>query len=345
MNYQEVKKNNWVIFECISGSHAYGTNIPTSDIDIRGVFAYPLEERLTLFDLPAEAEEQGKDIKLFELRKFFELAIKATPNMLELLWMPEDCITFVDPRFQRIIDNRKMFITKKAIDTFACYSFSQVKKARGQNKLINNPKSERKPEREDFCWFIPAGSKRFDTVPFKTTGIDLSKCRVTVIPHWNNAYHLFDNGGGVFKGDMLVCESVPKDEREETLGVFIFQEDGFKKALTEWKQYWDWMKVRNEARWEIQERGLDYDAKNMLHTLRTLMIAENIMTKGEPIVRFQGEDLAFLRKIREGVFTFEELLSRAEDIMARVDTLRKTCDLPPTVNHKAVNKLFKEIAK
>lgn len=138
MNFKTVKDNNWVIFECISGSHAYGTNIATSDLDRRGVFVYPVQNRLTLFDLPAEVSEDGEDTKLFELRKFFELAIKATPNMLELLYMPQDCVVSCSPLFQKIIDNRTMFITQKAIDTFGAYSISQIKKSRGANKKVNS---------------------------------------------------------------------------------------------------------------------------------------------------------------------------------------------------------------
>jgi len=351
MNYKEVKNQNWVIFECVAGSLSYGTERRDkdgkllSDIDRRGVFVYPSEERMTLFDLPAEVSEEGEDTKLYELKKFFELAIKATPNMLELLWMPKDCITFCDPKFQKIIDNRKLFITQKAVDTFGAYSISQLKKARGQKKLINNPKPEKKPEREDFCWFIPSGSKRFDTVPFKSTGIDLSKCRVSAIPHWDNAFHLFENGKGVFRGDMLVCESIGKDERDDVLGVLVYQENGFKNELKEWKQYWDWMKIRNEARWELNGEKFDFDRKNMYHTIRTLMIAENIVKKGEPIVRFEGGDLSYLRNIREGAFGFDELMEKGESIMERVETGRKTCGLPETVNRKAINDLYKELAE
>ena len=33
MNIQTLEDNNWIIFECISGSHAYGTNIEGSDVD------------------------------------------------------------------------------------------------------------------------------------------------------------------------------------------------------------------------------------------------------------------------------------------------------------------------
>ena len=35
MNYKELKERGLIIFECIAGSKAYGTNIPTSDTDIR----------------------------------------------------------------------------------------------------------------------------------------------------------------------------------------------------------------------------------------------------------------------------------------------------------------------
>lgn len=344
MNYETIK--DWVIFKGLTGSRAYGTEIATSDFDHRGVFIYPQEMRLSLFDLPQESsDENEKDDKVYELKKFMELAMKATPNILELLWLPEDCIKICSPKFRSLIlGNRKMFVTQKAISSHACYAFAQVKKAKGANKLINNPKPVEKPSRIDFCWFVPAGKARFDTIPLKETNIDISKCHATAIPHINNAYHLFEGGEGVWKGDMLVCENVPKEERENTLGMLVWQEDGYKRAVVEWKQYHEWMKVRNPARWEIQERGLDFDAKNMLHTIRLLYSAENIVKNGEPIVRFEGDTLAFLRKIREGVFSFEELMAVAEEKMAIVDSLKNSCGLPESVNSKKANEIFKELS-
>ena len=43
MDVEYIRKNNLIIFEAISGSQAYGTNTPESDIDIRGVFVLPKE--------------------------------------------------------------------------------------------------------------------------------------------------------------------------------------------------------------------------------------------------------------------------------------------------------------
>jgi predicted nucleotidyltransferase len=36
-----LRERNLILLEAISGSHAYGLNIATSDVDIRGVFILP----------------------------------------------------------------------------------------------------------------------------------------------------------------------------------------------------------------------------------------------------------------------------------------------------------------
>nr|WP_284452530.1 nucleotidyltransferase domain-containing protein [Parachlamydia acanthamoebae] len=44
MDLKELKESNCIIFECISGSKAYGLSTETSDEDIRGVFILPREK-------------------------------------------------------------------------------------------------------------------------------------------------------------------------------------------------------------------------------------------------------------------------------------------------------------
>ena len=48
MNYQEAFNN--CIFKYLSGSHCYGTNVPESDKDHRGVFIAPLVKAFDLFN-------------------------------------------------------------------------------------------------------------------------------------------------------------------------------------------------------------------------------------------------------------------------------------------------------
>jgi hypothetical protein len=95
------------------------------------------------------------------------------------------------------------------------------------------------------------------------------------------------------------------------------------------QNYWAWRRDRNEARWHQQEQGeLDFDAKNMMHTVRLLLSGRALMETRQPIVRFSGEQLALLMSIRDGKLTFDEVTAIAQDILADCERLKVTADLP-----------------
>lgn len=115
-----------IIYEVLSGSHAYGLATETSDEDIRGVFL-PTAEELLGFSYP-ETKEAKPDKVYHSLRKFMHLALKANPSILAWLW--------VEPRFIRVSswiademrNNRHRFLSKSVRDTFGGYAMSQLKK-------------------------------------------------------------------------------------------------------------------------------------------------------------------------------------------------------------------------
>src|SRR5262245_34180692 len=81
-----------ILFECIAGSRAYGTSVTGSDVDIRGIFAVPAGAYLDL-DVPASqvGDDRG-NVVYYSLRRVIDLLSQANPNILELLFMPDDCI-------------------------------------------------------------------------------------------------------------------------------------------------------------------------------------------------------------------------------------------------------------
>ena len=144
-----------IIFECVAGSHAYGTSTSSSDEDIRGVFAIPGISYLSLIQ-PADQISDGRgDVVYYSLRRFVELLAQANPNILELLFTPDDCIRTSSPEMDMLLRHRHLFVSKQCADTHAGYAIAQLKKAKGQNKWINNPKPERAPRKEAFCYIIP----------------------------------------------------------------------------------------------------------------------------------------------------------------------------------------------
>lgn len=363
------------VIECVLGSQAYGTATPESDVDIRGIFRLPQSDFLCLDQPCQQVSDETNDVVFYELRRFFHLAVKCNPSLVELMWTPPDCIKSIGPTGQALIDNRRLFITKKAYSTFAAYAHAQIQRAKGQQKWINRKGCGVRPDKMKFCWFIesdesfchgsipitdlvakgifpcrpkplyePDGSKMVDWPK-------LEECHAARLEHAPDIYRLYHYGPGakgVFRGpdQQFEIESIPKeDEWRHCVGLLIWNAPAYEAAMRDHKNYLTWMKERNPARYRAQEKGeLDYDAKSMLHCLRLLWSGRNILENGEPIVRFTGEKLQFLRDIRAGKFSYEELLAKAQKEKDELHELKEKSALPEKPDKKAIDRLYRELA-
>ncbi|WP_116808017.1 DNA polymerase beta superfamily protein [Steroidobacter cummioxidans] len=346
---------NAILFECIAGSRAYGTTTSTSDEDIRGIFAVPASSYLSLVRPPDQIGDEKGNTVYYSLRRIIELLAQANPNILELLFMPQDCVLKSAPEMQQLIEHRQVFISKQCADTHAGYAMSQIKKARGQNKWVNNPRSEAPPLKEDYCHVIPwngagADSPPARAVPLNKLGWALAEYHAAKLEHARDTYRLYHYGQsarGVFRGEVIACESIPlADEASRFAGLLLYNEAGWRQALIDHKNYWKWRRERNEARWQQQERGeLDFDAKNMMHTVRLLLSGRSLMERGEPIVRFEGEQLALLMSIRQGALMFDEIMSIAEGILEDCERLKQSADLPDVCDSNRLSELLTSITE
>jgi len=356
MNIEMLEKNDWIIFRYVSGSISYGTNTPESDVDKRGVFLLPLKERITLKSLVKEVgEAEPVDIKYYELSKFMELASECNPTIIEFLFAPPDCIEKTTYLWQRIVWNRHLFISKKAHKAFSGYASAQISKSRGQHKMANCPELAIQPVKEDFCWFIPDCSKNHRPVPIKIYGfadspLDLKNYHVSALEHVQNTYRMYyygDKSKGIFRGDdMLVCESIPiEDEESKFAGLLIYNQHEYEKALKEHKRYNEWVQNRNPERWMNKNKEeVGWDVKNMQHCMRLLLSGENILRYGEPIIRFEGEQLKLLKDIRNGVYKYDEIMAMVNEKTMIIDQLYETSTLPEDVDIDKIDALYKEIA-
>lgn len=119
------KFKNRLLLLAPGGSHAYGTNLPTSDIDIRGIAFNTANEILLTKDFETYTDS-GTDTVIYSFNKMIELLTNCNPNTIEILGIPENEYLYLSPEGQQLIDNSAMFLSKKCIDTFGGYATQQL---------------------------------------------------------------------------------------------------------------------------------------------------------------------------------------------------------------------------
>lgn len=110
--------------------------------------------------------------------------------------------------------------------------------------------------------------------------------------------------------------SIPAGEQE--IAYLFFNKDSYSSYCKEYNEYWDWVEKRNEDRYSLNKsHGKDYDAKNMMHTIRLLQVALEIVRDGELNVKRRNRDELLL--IKRGELDYDEVLKMAEKLMLQIE--------------------------
>jgi predicted nucleotidyltransferase len=348
MTIQELKDKGLLLFECISGSKAYGLDTATSDTDIKGVFYLPREQFYGL-NYIAQINNESNDEVYYEIGRFVALLSKNNPNILELLATPEDCILFKHPVMEQF--SIEMFLSKQCKDTFAGYAHSQIKKAKGYKKKAVNPVEKERKSILDFCFVLEGYASRPLKEWLAQQEYKQELCGLMSVSHTKGMYALFydvtETKGyrGIASGmdaNEVSLSSIPKGE--EQLAYFYFNIEHYSSYCKEYREYWEWVAKRNENRYlSNREHGKDYDAKNMMHTIRLLQVAEEIFREGTLNVKRQNR--TELLAIKEGRLEYDELLIMADDLALKIEAYYETSLLPDEVDIVEVERLLVKIRK
>lgn len=111
------------------GSKAYGTNLPFSDTDIRGIATNSAENILLGRDFEVVTNE-ATDTVIYSLDKIFGLLANCNPNTIEILFVRDEDIIYIDEIGKMLRDNRDIFLSNKCIGTFGGYANQQLYRLR-----------------------------------------------------------------------------------------------------------------------------------------------------------------------------------------------------------------------
>jgi predicted nucleotidyltransferase len=332
MNAEEIAEKG-LLFYTLSGSHAYGTSRPESDKDWRGIFVLPQPIYRSAFQTIEilETFRQEKDAVVYELKKFVKLLVDQNPNIMELLWAPDDCIQLVHNDFKPLFENRDLFISKKAKFTFSGYAHSQLQRIKGHNKWINNPQPKRRPKEIDFVSVVWNNTNVVNwnkEVPFKDFKAYLLG---------GETYGLVYSGGDIWHDihEALVIQEGSMSGKTPSL-IVKFNKQLYKEHVENWKHYWEWVKNRNVVRSEFEQK-YGYDTKHASHLIRLLRMGHEILKEEGVLVR--RPDAQNLLDIRNGKYTYEEIIKEAEELDKELDNLYETSKLRHSVDTTEADRL------
>lgn len=325
------------------GSHAYGTNVATSDEDFKGV-AIPTKEYFLgsakRFE-QAELKAPDPDAVIYDIRKFFNLAAECNPNIIEVLHTSPEDHFIVDPIGEIILEHKNDFLSKKIKHTFLGYSVAQLKRIKTHKKWIMNPPKE-PPTRVSLGLpeqtLIPQDQlmaasaevqKELDKFQFdfmenldEPTKIEiravmsemLSELKITSEHQWMSAARKIGLSDNFIE--------IMQKERQYT------------GAKREWDQYQNWKKTRNVKRSELEEKH-GYDTKHAYHLVRLIRMCREVLQTG--IVVVKRPDREELLAIRNGAWTYDQLIEFAEREEIELNLLYNSTNILPKLPDK--NKL------
>ena len=136
-NDEHLGKN--IIFLTVGGSHAYGTNIEGSDLDIRGIALNSKEEILLNKDF-GQIVDVETDTTIYSVKKAIYQLLDSNPNTLEILFVKPEQIIYMSDIGRALYENRHIFLSKDCFRSFICYAKDQLRRL--DNKSMRTQSQE-----------------------------------------------------------------------------------------------------------------------------------------------------------------------------------------------------------
>ena len=319
--YDFINKNEHlgkhVILLGLAGSYAYGTNIESSDIDIRGIALNKKSDLIGLTQFEQYVDD-NTDTVIYAFNKMVNLLLSCNPNTIELLGLAPDNYLYLNDIGKMLLDNKRLFLSKRAIQSFGGYADAQLRRL--QNALAR------------------------DTFPQSEKEQHIFNSVKNAMYSFNSSYKNFENGSL----EIFIDKSVNPELETE-----IFVNANLNHyPLRDYASMWNTMSNVVKDYDKIGKRNKKKDDlhlnKHAMHLIRLFMMAIDILEKGE-INTYREKEHDLLMDIRFGKYqTYEGTFSDSfYDMMReyerRLHYVAEHTDLPAKPDFKRVQELVMTI--
>jgi len=308
-----------IILLGLGGSYAYGTNNENSDIDFRGITLNLPSDLIGLTEFQ-QYEDLKTDTVIYSFNKIVRLLLECNPNTCEILGLNEDQYLIKTKLGQELLDNKGLFLSKRAAKSFGGYAGAQLRRL--QNAIAR------------------------DSMPQTEKEIHILNSVKNALEDFKRRYDSFD------QGSIHLYIDTAKNPEFDTE---IFVDASYKHLpLRDYENMWSVMHNVVKDYDKIGKRNRKKDDnhlnKHAMHLIRLFMMAIDILEKGE-INTCRKNDLDLLKKIRSGSFQRDDKTFDSEfyDILAdyegRLEKAIKVSVLPDNPDMDKVEAFVEYINK
>ena len=306
-----------VILLGLAGSYSYGTDIDTSDIDIRGI---TLNQKSDLIGLTAFEQyvDENTDTVIYAFNKIITLLLSCNPNTIELLGLNPEHYLYLNDIGKMLLANKKLFLSKRAINSFGGYADAQLRRL--QNALAR------------------------DTFPQNEKEQHIFNSVKNAMHDFNNHLKHFENGSL----EIFIDKAVNPELETE---IFV-NANMTHYPLRDYCGMWNSMANVVRDYEKIGKRNKKKDDlhlnKHAMHLIRLFMMALDILEKGE-INTYREKEHALLMDIRFGKYqkeagTFHEsFYDMLSDFEKKLHYAAENTDLPDEPDMAKVQELVMTI--
>lgn len=308
---------NKIVLLGLGGSYSYGTNVETSDLDMRGIALNTKEEILTN-ERFEQFENKTTDTTIYGFNKIIKLLSNCNPNVIELLGLKLEHYLYISPIGYELLDNSHLFLSKKAAQAFGGYATSQLRRL--DNKAVRTVDQE---HRENH-----------------------------ILNSIYNAAESFPEKYFEYPEDSIklyLDDSIQEDMDKE-----IFMDVNLKHyPLRDYKAMWsemnsvvkDYAKLgkRNKQAIEHQKLG-----KHMMHLVRLYYMCFDIL-ENEKIITYREKEHDLLMSIRGGKYLdsnnqpIPEFFEIVDALDKRLEYDKENTSLPERPNYDKINEFVMSV--
>ena len=328
-----------ILIKHYAGSISYGTNHANSDIDFRGLFALDQKTLISPFnDIKEFVDESEEDTKYYELSNYFKLVTNMNPNIIESLYVDKEHIVTSSNAYELLRENRDLFLNKGIGFSTIGMASKKLHSMKGRNKWINNPQPEDPPEQKDYVSLVHNFSEE---QVFKANLDDYQKNH-RLIPYGGGILALIekDHASPYNHLGHLNIKHDPDLVRVQPKMILKFNKEEYERDKKNHREYWNWIKTRNEKRSVLEEK-FGYNTKDAMHLVRVIRMGEEALKEG--IVRVKRPDAKELKQILAGEWSYEKVLDYANKKREELDGILKKTSLPESPDFDKLTDLLHEV--